>query len=44
VQELLRASFEILEPGTNPFSERQGATGPGRAEPGPTAAVGEPGG
>jgi len=43
VQELLRASFEILEPGAYPFSERQGATGPGQAEPGPTAAVGEPG-
>jgi hypothetical protein len=43
VQELLRASFEILEPGANPFSERQGATGPGRPEPGPTATVDEPG-
>jgi hypothetical protein len=26
VQELLRASFEILEPGASPFSERQGVT------------------
>lgn len=28
VQELLRATFEILEPGASPFSERRGATSP----------------